>query len=277
MPTLLELQQEVWWRDEFTPPTLQLLISQLRAFFKVADVNIGAKGDENHLRGYHRSRNWILNSQYCTNRTYSVTETPGNRSGGNGDWLCAIDITIPRDQLIAMCQRLDEAVRAGKLEKVTEWYGNDDGDNRVDGYNNIKNVVATSDDSHLWHCHLSFDRELVGGLHTDLYQVLTGDDVNTEQDALLYNASSVSAAIARMQDTAPVKQSNGQFYPQPLDNLIVKTVKGLVAESAAQAAKLDQILALLQGGVPVPAAVDLTPAAVEAVADATADELKERL
>src|SRR5262245_20401801 len=130
MATLAQLQAEVYWRNEFMPPELQLLASRLRAFFKVGADAIGAKGDENHLRGYHRSRNWILRSAYCTNRTYSVVETRGNRVGGNSDWLAALDITIPREQLLVMCRNLDDAVRSGRLEKVTEWYGNMDGDTR---------------------------------------------------------------------------------------------------------------------------------------------------
>lgn len=174
MPTYEELRSEVWWNNEFQPPTLAKLCADLRAFFKVSAVAIGSKGDNNHLRGYHRSFAWLKNSRYCSNRTYSTSETAGNRRPANGNHLCAMDITIPAAKLIPMCRRLDIAVRAGRLEKITEWYGNDDGDNRVDGYNNIVNAVASSDTSHLWHAHLSFDRGLVGKDHTDLYRVLTG-------------------------------------------------------------------------------------------------------
>ena len=174
MPTYLELQQEAEWLAEIVPPSLKALALKLRAFYHVDASAIGSKGNNVHLRGYHRSRNWIKNSRYCTNRTYSVTETLGNRSGGDGDWICAMDITIPRDQLISMCQRLDKAVRTGQLEKVTEWYGNKDGDEIVDGYNNIADRVARSDSSHLWHAHISFDRGRANEDHTDLYEILTG-------------------------------------------------------------------------------------------------------
>lgn len=174
MPTYEELNQEVWWGNEFQPPSLAKLSVDLRKFFNVPAMNIGSKGDNKHLRGYHRSFAWIKNSQYCTNRTYSASETPGNRRPTNGNHLCAMDITIPASKLIPMCRRLDVAVRSGKFEKITEWYGNDDGDNRVDGYDNIRNVVASSSPSHLWHCHMSFDRGMVGQDHTDLYYVLTG-------------------------------------------------------------------------------------------------------
>lgn len=174
MPSYEELRSEVWWDREFQPPTLAKLCSDLRAFYKVPATHIGSKGDNRHLRGYHRSFAWLKNSRHCTNRVYSTSETPGNRKPGNGNYLCAVDISLPAAKLIPMCRRLDIAVRAGRLEKITEWYGNDDGDNRVDGYNNIINAVASSDISHLWHAHLSFDRGLVAQNHDDLYRVLTG-------------------------------------------------------------------------------------------------------
>ena len=191
MPTLPQLQAEVWWSREYQPPSIAELCRRLREFYHVGAIAIGSKGDANHLAGYHRSAAWVRNSVYCTNHTYSVSETPGNRTPGDVNWLCAIDMTIPGPHLIAACQRLDEAVRSGRLEKVTEWYGNDDGDNRVDGYNNIRNVVATSDDSHLWHLHMSFDRGRASEDHSDLYAILTGegDDMTPEESALLNDAA----------------------------------------------------------------------------------------
>ena len=188
MPTPLEIQAETWWAREIQPPALAVLCERFRKHYGLGPIYIGSKGDTNHLRGYHRSAAWIHHSAYCTNRTYSVTETPGNRNPGDEDWLCAIDMTIPRAELIAACQRLDVAVRAGKLEKITEWYGNDDGDNRVDGYNNIANRVATSDDSHLWHLHMSFDRGRANENHDDLYRIITGTTTTAakEQDVSRY-------------------------------------------------------------------------------------------
>jgi hypothetical protein len=174
MPTLAQLQREVWWGHEFTPPAMATLRSQLLSFWGLPSVNIGVKGDTNHLAGYHRSSAWIKNSVWCRNFTYSVSETPGNRNPGNQDWLCAMDITLNHSLLLATCQRLDRMIRSGALEKVTEWYGNLNGDERVDGYDNIRNRVATSDPSHLWHLHLSFDRGRANEDHTDLYRVLTG-------------------------------------------------------------------------------------------------------
>lgn len=176
MPTLAQLKLEPAFDLEFQPPALETLCRRLTAFYGVPRGYIGSKGNEAHLRGYHRSWRWLRDSRWCTNRTYSRTETPGNRDPWNGDALSAIDATIPRTPLLETCRRLDAAVRAGRLEKITEWYGNTDGDDRVDGYNNIANRVASSDSSHLWHLHMSFDRGRVNENHDDLYAILTGDD-----------------------------------------------------------------------------------------------------
>lgn len=174
MPTLLQLQAETWWAAEYQPPAIADLCAKLRAHYGVDAFALGSKGDANHLYGYHRSAAWVLNSRYCTNRSYSVTETSGNRAPGDPNWLCAVDATLPYAELLAACQRLDAAVRSGRLEKITEWYGNKDGDQRVDGYNNIANAVASSDDSHLWHLHMSFDRGRANENHDDVFAVLTG-------------------------------------------------------------------------------------------------------
>jgi len=237
MVTLAELRTEAAWDAEFQPPSLALVCQQLRAFYQVGPINIGSKGDERHLRGYHRSARWIKTSGFCTNRTYSVTETPGNRTPGNENWLCAIDMTIPRSQLIPACARLDVAVRAGHLEKITEWYGNDDGDTRVDGYNNITNVVATSDDSHLWHLHLSFDRGRVGEDHDDLYKILTGDNIMSLTDTDIANIKKAILGDGGVQNVLyrveallslrdPVPGTGGEF------NMLARRLTGIADQGS---------------------------------------------
>ncbi len=169
-----------YYLAEEVPTNLRALGVRLREHFKVPAINIGFKGDTAHLRGYHRSRAFLLNSPYATNRGYSVVEA-GN-GGGDPDWVSAIDISLPDRDLLPMCKRLDAAVRAGKLEKVSEWYGNLGGDTRVDGYDNIHNRVATSDRSHLWHCHMSFIRGRANDDHTDVFNVLAGITATTDTE-----------------------------------------------------------------------------------------------
>lgn len=173
-PTRNQFVADQYVRAEVTPAALRRLAVALRAHWTLPEGAIGMIGDIHHLSGYHRSRDFVLHSPWCTNPTYSVTETVGNRTGGAGNWVAAIDVQIPREQLLAACRRLDTAVREGRLEKITEWYGNLNGDQKVDGYDNIRNRVATSDPSHLWHLHISLDRGRVNEDHTDIYNTLTG-------------------------------------------------------------------------------------------------------
>ncbi len=181
MATLLQLQSEPWWNEETVPPTLNKLAVDLRAALHVPVNDVGMRGDTQHLAGYHRSAAWVHNSDFCTNHSYSVSETAGNRIPGDVDWVCAIDIGgMPQADLLAMCQRVDKAVRSGQFEKITEWYGNINGDQRVDGYDNIRNVLATSDSSHLVHLHLSFDRKRVSEDHSDVFAMLTGAEMELD-------------------------------------------------------------------------------------------------
>jgi len=181
MATLAQLQSEAAWRDEFTPPSLAALGVRLAAFFGVPLSNVGTRGNTAHLSGYHRSRRWVRTSVYCVSRTYSVSRTPGDRAGGDSNAICALDFK-PKTlaQLVAACRRLDEATRAGRLEKITEWYGTFNGE-KVVGFDNISNRAASSDPSHLWHGHLSFDRGRVDESHADVFEVLTGDDDMTPE------------------------------------------------------------------------------------------------
>lgn len=152
------LDNEAAWRAQTVPPALESLGAGLRAHYGVGRDRIGSPGNNLHLRGGHRSRRWILQSAYCTNRTYTVTYTADKL--GDEDWYSAIDID-PDDQaeLIAMTRRLDAACRAGLFPEISEWFGNLGGDSVVDGWNNITKRPASSDSSHLSHTHITLLRQ----------------------------------------------------------------------------------------------------------------------
>ncbi|HZN76036.1 MAG TPA: hypothetical protein VFC00_30765 [Micromonosporaceae bacterium] len=184
MPSYDQLDNEAAWRDEYEPPALKVLAAGLRAHWPGCGVWI--RGDNDHLRGYHRSRRWIKESIYCTDRSYSVSRTTGDRSGGDPNWACALDLgNLSQAELMATCRRLDEAVRAGRLEKITEWYGNLGGDTRVDGWDNIADRLASADSSHLTHLHMSFDRGRANEDHSDVLAILTGVDDMEQTDPLI--------------------------------------------------------------------------------------------
>lgn len=172
----MSIAADRYYAAEVVPPALRELARGLVAHFRIAPGNVGLRGNpETHRRGYHRSRAFLTRSPLSGDDRYTVTDAPGN-AGGDPNWVCGLDLTLPRHQLLAVCRRLDVAVRAGRLPQVAEWYGNTDGDNRVDGWDNIRGAIATSDDSHLWHLHLGLIRARAGDDHAELLAVLTGND-----------------------------------------------------------------------------------------------------
>lgn len=209
MPSYAELESEPAWLAEVTPAALEWLGAQLRAHYHKTRSEIGSKGDNRHLNGGHRSRRWIKQSVFCTNRTYTVTHA--NDKLGDEDWHAALDVGLSHDELVAMCKRLDVAVRAGLFEEISEWYGNLGGDLRVDGWDNIADRLASSSSSHLTHLHITFFRRFTNdmALMRRLLAVLIGDDMPTAAEIATavwtYNAGSRTnpvTAIARLNQVA---------------------------------------------------------------------------
>lgn len=200
MPTYAQLQAEQWWTREIVTPELAQFGAWVREHWRLSADAIGNKGNNVHLNGSHRSQEWILKSKWCTNRTYTV------QAGLTAEQLRHIageDITpASTADMLTMSQRVDRATRAGQLEEVVAWYGNLNGDTRVDGYDNIRNVAATSDSSHLWHLHLSLDRRVLRDLNAmrRIFAVLTG----TQQGVTM--ASVLTADEQR-------RLQNGDEYP----------------------------------------------------------------
>jgi hypothetical protein len=218
MTTEQQMRDDEWYRRETTPIQLTALAKRLSEHYGVPLDNFGIRGNLVHFQGYHRSREFVLRSRHCTDRTYSVSRTDGDHNGGSGRSVSAMDIQVPRAELLLMCKRLDKAVRAGKLEKVTEWYGNTNGDNRVDGYDNISNRVASSDDSHIWHLHISFDRGHASDDHSDLFTILTGGATMegfTDPQRDRYIASIAERIYGLIGGESPiVYQLNGEAEPR---------------------------------------------------------------
>lgn len=152
MPTEAELKSEQVWRDQFVPPNLNKLVAQLEQYYDPGVINIGAYGDYRHLRGYHRSRHWILRSRFCTNDSYSVTETIGNRSGGDGNWISGVDIVVGYTRSSQIYERVSLARQRG----ILRW---------------IRELKLERDP---WHVHVGIDRAHANDNHDDLFAVITG-------------------------------------------------------------------------------------------------------
>lgn len=230
------IRDDPWWAKEFAPPSLKLLGSKLREHYGIAANAIGMKGNDLHLSGYHRSRAFLLRSSYAAYRSYSTIE-PGNQ-GGHEDWVCGLDISLPDHQLLPTCGRLDDAVQAGRIEKVAEWYGNKDGDTRVDGYNNIANEVATSDSSHLWHLHISILRSRANDNHDDLFNILTGGaDLTPEEHNILVNIQGRVGELYAIKGTM-----------QDVQKAAVINAAGSVTRDSASLAAITALSAALRAG-----------------------------
>src|SRR5688572_9430701 len=172
MPTYEELNREAVWRTQFVPQALhERVIVPLRNRYGLGPTAIGAPGDNNHLYGRHRSRNWCLTSTYCTNRSYGTSNA--RDQGGDGNWYRAVDIGITGQPLYDACHRVDAAVRAGQLPGLAEWFGTFDGRTVVGWY---QGRPSSSDSSHLRHFHGGWWNESANDFAgMDLFfQVFTG-------------------------------------------------------------------------------------------------------
>lgn len=156
MATAAQITAETYWQREIVTPELTWLGDELcRRTGRPADA-AGDKGNVAHDSGAHRSQEWLLNSIYCDNRAYTVQ--PG-LTATQARHIAGFDFTPSGvDQMIVQSRRLIAAMRGGQLDEVLAVYCNVDGDQVVDGWDNVRDRAATSDTSHLWHWHLTLDR-----------------------------------------------------------------------------------------------------------------------
>lgn len=118
-------------------------------------------GDFANKPGYHNMRQNLPSSDY------SVCDRPPD-GGGPSDVAAAIDWTFPDAQrgdystIAKYTKRLFTSARDPndpRLNGYREFYGQADDDSYVEGYDIRYQVDATSDSSHLWHIHISENRD----------------------------------------------------------------------------------------------------------------------
>lgn len=133
---------------EYAPQAILAMFSTIKSGVPSA-INAGVIGDAAHTYGYHRCRNVVPSDDY------SVQLPPDQQ--GDGEAACGLDLSWGNaaDQY-AVSQRLLDACRArdSRLYGLREFYGSTDGASVI-GWDNWGNYPVTSDDSHLWHVHLS--------------------------------------------------------------------------------------------------------------------------
>jgi hypothetical protein len=112
----------------------------------------GSLGDAGHTYGYHRARAVLPASDYSCR--YAL-----DRQGDS--WAAsALDISFPPDLMKTVSARLMAACKADdpRVAALREWFGTVDG-THVTGWDRAAGGYTSSDDSHLWHLHLSFFRK----------------------------------------------------------------------------------------------------------------------
>ena len=136
--------------------------------------------------GYHNCRSQLPASDY------SVEDQPPD-GGGPGDKAAALDWTFPEAQrgdytrIAKYTSRLLDSARDPadhRLDGWREFYGQSDWDSSVEGWDCRYGYAATSDSSHLWHIHLSENRDqTTSKANKDaLLSVLYGETVEEWED-----------------------------------------------------------------------------------------------
>ncbi len=138
--------------------------------------------------GYHNTRD--RNRQKWPGN-YSIREAEDQ--GGPGDKAAALDWTFPnaqRGDYSTISKFTKRLIASGKdandprLDGLREFYGQADADSHVEGWDCRHLVDVTSDSSHLWHIHFSFDRDKVATVAgrkvmENLLSVLAGESLTS--------------------------------------------------------------------------------------------------
>jgi hypothetical protein len=142
--------RDVTAMTEYAPQAITDLFNTVKAGIPAALMG-GIIGDKAHTYGYHRGRNYVGGNDY------SVQKPPDKK--GNGEAASALDISWSTAQpQYDVSKRLLNAKNDSRMNCVREFYGSTDG-RTVCGWDYYGNYAVTSDDSHLWHIHLSILRE----------------------------------------------------------------------------------------------------------------------
>lgn len=257
MPSLAQLQAEPWWRREVITAELAWLGDELCRRTNRPRSAWGDKGNEAHLNGGHRSQEWILNSDWCNNSSYTVQSglsAEQLRHIGAGDftpetWGSATN----RALMVTHTGNLFAAARAGRLTGLRQIFGTLDG-RRPIGLNVLSNSTTVPDDSHLDHLHFTFDRRYLrdAALMARIADIVTGDDMTPEQQASLENVNYATFALISDLPSYPAFPDNDPKSAKlPVKNKVHDRLEALAAGLAGVQASVDGI------AVPAPAPVDI--------------------
>ncbi|GIF74720.1 hypothetical protein [Asanoa siamensis] len=160
MVTEAQLAADPFVQREIVTPEFGALGKELRRRTGRPADAVGIKGDNRHLKGAHRSNEFIRKSPLCTNRTSTLQSglTPEQERH-----IAAFDFTpgawgTPANRAVMKTHttRLRAAMLDGRLPGLRQVIGTLDG-TTVTGTNADGSTFDASD-SHLDHWHLTFDR-----------------------------------------------------------------------------------------------------------------------
>lgn len=201
----------------------------------------GVLGDRSHTYGYHRGRSVLPWNDYSV-------KLPLDRQGPSGA-ASAIDLSFSTAYMKIMTKRLKASAldpNDNRLECVREFYGTLDGKRVYGLIKDSKTGVwsqATSDDSHLWHIHISLFRLFCSNSAEaqKIFDVLAGkpvaestlaEKVVTMQEALKALLTAIPFAATGPGGRHTQKGKNAVSIKTELDYIWedVETIKAQVAE-----------------------------------------------
>ena len=201
----------------YAPEAIRDVFDQAAATAPGLGLNLsGIVGDASHGYGYHLSRAMLPSSDYSVQLADDKL--------GDPDAASALDIKPGGTEgMRVVTRRLIDATQAGdpRMRPVREFFGTLDGRN-VTGLDVVGRYWVTSDDSHLWHVHISFlrrfatDKAALAGVADVIAGRPLTTTTTTEREAqtmgtiLVRKADAKNAgAMGTMNDTYEVRTQTG--------------------------------------------------------------------
>jgi hypothetical protein len=271
---------------EITPASIAAMEHPLCSAYGVGLDAFGAKGNTVHTSGYHRSRQWILNSPDSDYGSSDYSVRDSRDKTGDQRWVSAFDFTPGswgtadnRNKMVAITKRVRAAARARdpRLADLREFAGTEDGRNVVTFYCADGSAKSPFDSSHLDHCHGSFWRSRANNDHSGIVAVMLGVPTGALMALSDQQQQDLWEWLALLVDpgTPPAGRPGDRFHFPPTLMQIKTKVDQLAATVGAGgltdeqvAAQADRIAAALAAHPAVPLGDADKPAIVSAVKQA---------
>lgn len=194
-----------YYRAEVVPASIEAMAAPLCQAYGVGADAFGDKGNVYHDYGYHRSREWILNSPDSRYGSGDYSVQAGRDRGGARDNVSAFDFTPGewgssdnRRKMIELTKRMRAAARAydPRLADLREIAGTEDGVHVVTFKAQGGGDLDPFDPTHLDHLHGSFWRDGAANDHRGIVDVMLGLGAHTEDDvSFIINADRTNVPV----------------------------------------------------------------------------------